>query len=294
MTLSFDERLSRLAETEINLERIRVIERCFGTDNKDSLATVGRALVGEGVLIKVCRKKPKARYFFLFNDIMLYGTIVIQKKKYINPHITSLENIQIKSIADGDDPKLRNGWIIMSPKKSFCVYATTSKEKIEWMTHISNCIEKLSNNNRKAFDSLKNIDVAPQWIPDKETGVCMRCRHAKFTLVNRRHHCRNCGYVICGDCSKHRFRLPSQSVELLRVCNVCYETLTQAQGGGGQVTNACSSTAIGAQQSSSGTTTPRTKSKEELATNTDDSDESENEEAQINAVANDAQFYSKD
>ena len=41
--------------------------------------------------------------------------------------------------------ELRNGWLIMSPKKTFCVYATTAKEKIEWMTHISNCIEKLSN-----------------------------------------------------------------------------------------------------------------------------------------------------
>lgn len=30
----------------------------------------------------------------------------------------------------------------MSPKKTFCVYATTSREKIEWMTHISSCIEK--------------------------------------------------------------------------------------------------------------------------------------------------------
>lgn len=33
----------------------------------------------------------------------------------------------------------------MSPKKTFCVYATTSKEKFEWMSHISNCIEKISN-----------------------------------------------------------------------------------------------------------------------------------------------------
>ena len=39
--------------------------------------------------------------------------------------------------------ELKNGWLIMSPKKTFCVYATTSREKIEWMTHISNCIEKL-------------------------------------------------------------------------------------------------------------------------------------------------------
>jgi len=41
----------------------------------------GRVLVGEGVLIKMCRKKPKPRQFFLFNDILVYGNIIINKKK---------------------------------------------------------------------------------------------------------------------------------------------------------------------------------------------------------------------
>ena len=41
----------------------------------------GRVLVGEGVLTKLCRKKPKHRQFFLMNDILVYGNIVISKKK---------------------------------------------------------------------------------------------------------------------------------------------------------------------------------------------------------------------
>ncbi len=45
------------------------------------LVKPGRVLVGEGVLMKMCRKKPKSRYFFLFNDILVYGTSVIDKKK---------------------------------------------------------------------------------------------------------------------------------------------------------------------------------------------------------------------
>jgi len=48
------------------------------------LQAVGRALVGEGVLIKMCRKKPKPRQFFLFNDILIYGNVVINKKKVDN------------------------------------------------------------------------------------------------------------------------------------------------------------------------------------------------------------------
>lgn len=73
---------------------------------KNCLAIAGRALVGEGVLIKECRKKPKPRYFFLFNDILVYGTIVINKKKYISQHIIPLKNVQIKSINDTDNPSL--------------------------------------------------------------------------------------------------------------------------------------------------------------------------------------------
>lgn len=156
----------------------------------------------------------------------------------------------------------------MSPKKSFCVYATTSKEKIEWMTHISNCIEKLSDNGRKAYDTIKNIEVAPQWIPDKEADTCMRCRIAKFTLVNRRHHCRQCGYVICNECSKNKYLLPSQSEELLRVCNTCYSNLSS--------------------NVSTSSVNPRVES-----TNTDSSDESDNEEQTVTVNENDTQFYSK-
>jgi hypothetical protein len=104
MTLTFEERLTRLAETDINMDRIRNIEKSFGNDNKTTLVAPGRALVGEGVLIKECRKKPKQRYFFLFNDILVYGTSVMSKKKYVNQHVINLNNVQIKSIPDSSNP----------------------------------------------------------------------------------------------------------------------------------------------------------------------------------------------
>jgi hypothetical protein len=45
----------------------------------------------------------------------------------------------------------------MSPKKTFCVYATTAREKIEWMTHISNCIDKLSSKIECSSIKISNI-----------------------------------------------------------------------------------------------------------------------------------------
>jgi len=45
------------------------------------LSLPGRFIIGEGILSKMCRKKPKLRQFFLFSDILVYGNIVFQGKK---------------------------------------------------------------------------------------------------------------------------------------------------------------------------------------------------------------------
>lgn len=50
----------------------------------------------------MCRKRPKARQFFLFNDILVYGNIVIGKKKYNKQHIIPLEEVQLQGLEDND------------------------------------------------------------------------------------------------------------------------------------------------------------------------------------------------
>lgn len=60
----------------------------------------GRVLVGEGILTKICRKKPKPRQFFLFNDILVYGTIIINRKKYTNQHVIPLEGLVLEDLPD--------------------------------------------------------------------------------------------------------------------------------------------------------------------------------------------------
>lgn len=60
------------------------------------LQAAGRVLVGEGVLIKMCRKKPKPRQFFLFNDILVYGNIIINKKKVCD--ISSVHNTGLRVV----------------------------------------------------------------------------------------------------------------------------------------------------------------------------------------------------
>lgn len=36
--------------------------------------------------------------------------------------------------------------------------------------------------------------TAPQWVPDSQAPVCMKCG-SKFSFTRRRHHCRACGKV---------------------------------------------------------------------------------------------------
>ncbi|XP_046999172.1 pleckstrin homology domain-containing family F member 2 isoform X2 [Schistocerca americana] len=214
--------VDRLVNSEANARRIAMVESCFGSSGQP-LAVPGRVLVGEGVLTKMCRKKPKARQFFLFNDILVYGNIVINKKKYNKQHIIPLEEVKLESLED--DGQFRNGWLIRTASKSFAVYAATSTEKQEWMAHINKCIEDLLRKSGK-----KAVEVhAAVWVPDSEAAVCMHCKKTQFTVLNRRHHCRKCGAVVCGPCSNKRFLLPNQSSKPLRVCLNCYDTLSRAK-----------------------------------------------------------------
>ncbi|OXA51853.1 pleckstrin homology domain-containing family F member 2 [Folsomia candida] len=226
--------VDRLVNSEANSRRILAVESCFGSSGQP-LSVPGRVLVGEGILTKMCRKKPKPRQFFLFNDILVYGNIVINKTKYNKQHIIPLEQVKLQSL--DDDGLLKNGWILRTATKSFAVYAATPTEKSEWMAHIQRCVsDLLKKSGKKAIET-----HAAVWVPDSDAPTCQICR-TQFTLLNRRHHCRKCGNVVCGSCSKGRHLLPSQSKKPLRVCDPCAEILT---GKRGSVNNQCQNDSSG-------------------------------------------------
>ncbi|XP_035736855.1 pleckstrin homology domain-containing family F member 1 homolog isoform X1 [Vespa mandarinia] len=209
--------------SEANARRIAMVENCFGSSGQP-LAVPGRVLVGEGVLTKMCRKKAKPRQFFLFNDILVYGNIVINKKKYNKQHIIPLEEVKLESLAD--DGQYRNGWLIKTVTKSFAVYAATATEKQEWMAHITKCIEDLLRKSGK-----KPVEVhAAVWVPDNDAPICMHCKNTQFTVLNRRHHCRQCGAVVCGPCSNKKLLLPGQgNGKAVRVCLQCYDAASKVK-----------------------------------------------------------------
>ncbi|XP_060569006.1 pleckstrin homology domain-containing family F member 2-like [Ruditapes philippinarum] len=220
--------VDRLVNSESNTRRIACVEQCFGSSGQP-LAVPGRVLVGEGVLTKMCRKKPKPRQFFLFNDALVYGNIVINKKKYNKQHIMPLEDVKIEGVEDvGNHYDLRNGWKLISPKKSFVVYAATGVEKQQWISHIKKCVSDLLH-KRGLTQEVNSENDSPVWVPDSSASKCMHCKRSQFSMLNRRHHCRKCGLVVCDDCSSKRWLLPQQSSKPLRVCLTCFGKLSSAK-----------------------------------------------------------------
>ncbi|RWS25810.1 Zinc finger FYVE domain-containing protein-like protein, partial [Leptotrombidium deliense] len=67
------------------------------------------------------------------------------------------------------------------------------------------------------------VPTIEQWIPDSRVSFCMNCKVERFSMFNRRHHCRRCGRVICAACSRNSLVIPEFSpVAPVRVCDDCF------------------------------------------------------------------------
>ncbi|RWS27150.1 hypothetical protein B4U80_00874 [Leptotrombidium deliense] len=67
-----------------------------------------------------------------------------------------------------------------------------------------------------------NLLLPPIWVPDELVSVCTSCS-LQFTLIRRRHHCRNCGQIYCNNCANNFIALTHYGFyKPVRVCNLCY------------------------------------------------------------------------
>lgn len=66
-----------------------------------------------------------------------------------------------------------------------------------------------------------------QWVPDESESVCMVCRRERFTMFNRRHHCRRCGRLVCSSCSTKKMVVEGCRENPTRVCDQCYSYFNQ-------------------------------------------------------------------
>ncbi|XP_058121210.1 zinc finger FYVE domain-containing protein 26 homolog [Anopheles ziemanni] len=79
----------------------------------------------------------------------------------------------------------------------------------------------------------KEIPPRDRWVKDEDALHCMCCRRT-FSMLNRRHHCRRCGRVVCHSCSKRKERLSSELYEdvAVRVCDDCWQHLDKERNEG--------------------------------------------------------------
>ncbi|CAH8551390.1 unnamed protein product [Schistosoma haematobium] len=62
--------------------------------------------------------------------------------------------------------------------------------------------------------------------PDCIAHQCTSCR-IEFSALRPKHHCRNCGYIFCANCSDRRIVTTSQPSEPVRVCRHCFFQLSR-------------------------------------------------------------------
>jgi len=63
------------------------------------------------------------------------------------------------------------------------------------------------------------------WMPDHMATKCGYC-NKQFSMLIRKHHCRNCGQIFCNDCTSYRSKVSGQKEkESVRVCSVCNQDI---------------------------------------------------------------------
>ncbi|KAF2076329.1 hypothetical protein CYY_002385 [Polysphondylium violaceum] len=217
-----------------NRQKVFEIQKMFVGDV--TLVAAHREYIYDGILTKVCRKACKKRYVYLFSDILIYGSW-IPPKMVLHEKI-ELEHCRIEDIPDGNtggsnaislnNQVIVNAFQICSNKKSFVVFADTAELKMKWMLTLMETIETLREKRKTIKGDVINRIEAPIWVPDETALNCTQCNEG-FTLLNRRHHCRKCGALVCGKCSEKKFKLPVSDFKPVRVCNYCYDQLVLAQ-----------------------------------------------------------------
>lgn len=185
-----------------------------------------RYLVREGLLYKVCRDGAKPYYFFLFNDAIVYSRPSGKRLKFhgsLPLQTVTIRRVDPANLAslnpDGRDDLaalFRRAFVIQSKKKSFTVLVPEEEDLDGWLGDSNALAASMRMTLRVAMPS-----QAPVWTPDGGTDTCAICT-GPFTTFNRRHHCRNCGSLVCGKCSSSRRVVPQLgSKRAFRVCSNC-------------------------------------------------------------------------
>ena len=212
MINGFADELKALTESIDCIPQLEALSKLFVTE-PFPIVVSGRRILRRGSAFKHCRSNITKREIFLFSDIFMYAQL--NCGHYLAPADYLLTKLRVeKQIAE--KPLLA----FYAPKKSFILQFNDDAERDAWFTVIDDAINNaLEANGGKR----ENYREAPIWVADSAVSNCMNCGKPFNPITRRRHHCRICGKVLCGECVTNKMIIPNISTtKPEKVCDHCY------------------------------------------------------------------------
>ncbi|KAI8788313.1 zinc finger FYVE domain-containing protein 26 [Biomphalaria glabrata] len=121
------------------------------------------------------------------------------------------------SSAGPDDLNITQRYIAenVSPTGSFM-------NRQEVVSKVSRRQSVLLARDKQTFVMPSQPPTQDQWMPDSAASVCTVCMVERFSMFNRRHHCRRCGRVVCATCSTKQTLVFGV---MARTCDDCWHQI---------------------------------------------------------------------
>lgn len=119
----------------------------------DSLVQPQRKLIRQGCLLKHSKRGLQQRMFFLFSDILIYGT-----KSPVSQQFKILGHVPVRSLLTENAE--HNTFIIFGGQSAITVSAGTTAEKTLWLAELSKATADIKtkppSSTQLTYGSLKN------------------------------------------------------------------------------------------------------------------------------------------
>uniref|UniRef100_A0A914H157 FYVE-type domain-containing protein n=1 Tax=Globodera rostochiensis TaxID=31243 RepID=A0A914H157_GLORO len=108
-------------------------------------------------------------------------------------------------------------------------YRRSKQQLIDCQMALQEFSEALSESKLRMVELKEEIMPLSEaeWMEDSRAVQCRMC-DIQFGVLQRKHHCRNCGQIFCNACSSGRVKMPS-SAQPVRVCLNCFHLLRNRQ-----------------------------------------------------------------
>uniref|UniRef100_A0ACB8F517 FYVE, RhoGEF and PH domain-containing protein 2 n=1 Tax=Sphaerodactylus townsendi TaxID=933632 RepID=A0ACB8F517_9SAUR len=208
---------------------------------EDDIVDPSNELIKEGPIQRISfrHNSTSEKYLFLFNNLLLYcvpKVIHVGAEFQVRSRI-DVEGMKVRELNDVEFP---HAFLVSGKQRTLELRARSQEEMNGWIKAFQSAIDKkekssesfklaIQSSERGIQDQCQSEELgkrAPQWVRDKLVTMCMRCREPFNAITRRRHHCRACGYVVCGRCSEYKTELQYDRNGPKRVCVECYIFLT--------------------------------------------------------------------